>query len=683
MTVRRSLFVGLGLAAAVIVGALWWLGRTTAGDRPEEETIVGLPDTSRVRWSDDGVPVIEAGAPVSALSTLGYAHGLERAWTALLWRQTALGHLSRWFGTGLIPLDRHTRTLGLARHAREAYRRLPDTTKARLRAYSRGLNAALRSDRVRKSPSLILLDVTPASWQPWHTVLVGRLLAWIGTDPLSPPPDAPDAVRAFADTDRQLRRWLHLHGWSRSVAWAARSPDGADSTAPVLFQRHVLGASAIPIVQEVHWADPENAHTTWATLPGTLLFPTGTTDRRAWASLLQSPSRLARVPLDSSSLKQWHERIDPVDGDERLQQVERLRDALFLAAEAASPSPSLPDTTRPDATRPDATRSPPPDTAWVVRWAGLSAQADARAWLQRAGLVEAGASPPSFDLLRADGLTLHASGEWSVQGRPPVVERTPETVLVGHSPWARAQARALTGRRAAADTLAPGAWSASDSSAWAARLFHHLRPALQQVEPDAGPLRSALPYLRNWDFEYAPGSIGALLFDHWMREYRADLGHVPTLADTAAYFGRYRQRRALRRALDTLTARLGTDVRRWRWEEGVADRRFFPVWSADSLVAADLSDLRTTRYAPIERTARGHPSALSGGPSLVAPLPVAEAPDTWTGWMRPGAAMTVRRYRYEPDATGARSRIRTDRPPARALSVPKSGPTTLLVPAAP
>jgi len=672
MTVRRSLLVGLGLAAVLVAGALWWIGGSAPADRPDEASVPGLRDSTRLRWSAEGVPLIKARAPTAALSALGYAHGMERAWTALHWRQAALGDLSGWFGRGVVPLDRHTRRLGLARHARRAYHRLPDSMKTRLRAYSRGLNAALQSDRVRGSAPLILLDVAPSPWKPWHTLLVNRLLAWVATPALSPSADAPDAVHAFADRDRRLRRWLHLHGWSRSVAWAARPPTGDDSP-PVLFQRHVLGASASPVVQEVHWARPGASRTTWTTLPGSLLFPTGTATQRAWASLLHSRARTARVPFDSSSLRRWHERIDPRTGDEQLQPVERLDGALFLTTEAADAS----------ALRPDTTRRPRPDTAWVIRWAGFSGTTDVRAWLDRAGLSEPNADAASFTLFRADGLTLRPGGEWSVEGRPAVVDSTAGTVMVGQSPWTRAQAQALQNRRSAADTLAPQVWSTSDSSAWAGGLFPHLRPALEQRSEADGPLRSALPYLRNWDFHYAPTSIGALLFDQWMREYRTGLGHVPTLADTAAYFGRYRQRKALRRALDTLTARFGTDVRRWRWEEGIADRRSFPVWSADSLVSADLSDLHTTRYAPIEGRARGHPSTLSGGPSLVDPPPVAASPDTWTGWTRPGDSMTVRRYRYEPDAARPRSRNRTERPPARGLSVPESGPTTLLVPSAP
>lgn len=670
---RRSLLVGIVGAGALLLGILWWATRSSEAPYPDRQPVPGLSDTLTIRWGPESIAELESGGPLSTLSALGHVHGRERAWTAVLWRQTALGQLSRWFGPGLLPLDRHVRRLGLARHAQAAYQRLPTRRKAHLRAYARGMNAALEADAVRRADSFVLLDVDPASWEPWHALLVERLMAWLATPAVRPPADAPAGVRDFARTDRRLRRWLHLHGWARSVAWAVRSPAEADSTA-TLFQRHVMGASATPVFQEVRWQRPSGPATTWATLPGTLLFPTGTSSDRAWGSLLRSPARLTRTPVDSAALRHWYERIDPSGGDERLLRVERMGARLLLARPSAGSGRRAP---------PGRSAPPAPDTAWAVAWPGFTAQTDLPAWLHRGGIDSTGGSAPSFDLWKADGLEVDRRGRRTVLGTPAVVERSPSVVLVGQSRWASSQAQTLSAQVARADTVDPASWSASTSSAWAARLFPHLRPTLQRATATPEADRSAIPYLQNWDFRYSPTSIGALVFDQWMAQYRAELGHVPTVADTAAYFARYRQRRALRRALDTLAARLGPDVRRWRWEQWVSDRRSFPVWSADSLVSASLQDLRTTRYAPLVRRAQGHPSAPSGGPSLVDPPAVAPAPDTWTGWTQPGTAMTVRRHRYDPTAPLARSRLQADRPPAQTLSGDVAVDSTALVPGPP
>ncbi|MFB6248848.1 MAG: penicillin acylase family protein [Salinibacter sp.] len=669
---RRSLLIGLTGAGALLLGVLWWTSRSPTVPYLDRQPVPGLPDTVTIRWGPEDVAELESGRPLPTVSALGYVHGRERAWTAILWRQTALGQLSRWFGPGLVPLDRHVRRLGLARQARAAYQRLPARSKAYLQAYARGLNAALRTDAVRRNDSFVLLDVTPAPWAPWHALLVGRLMAWLATPAMHAPADAPPGVRAFARTDRRLHRWLHLHGWARSVAWAAASPSRSDSTAPALFQRHVLGASAAPVLQEVRWERPTASTTTWATLPGTLLFPTGTSGRRAWSSLLRSPARLTRTPVDSAALRHRYERIDPSGGDERLVRIERMGSRLLLPRSASDPR-------RRDTTA----RSAAPETAWVVEWPGFTTRTDLPAWLRRGGIDSTGVSSSSFELWEADGLEVRRNGRRTVLGNPAVVERGPSRVLVGQSRWARSQARVLAAQLRKADGVDPAALSETDSSAWAAGLFPHLRPTLQQAVAPLRAVRSAIPYLRNWDFRYSPPSIGALVFEQWMAQYRAALGHVPTVADTTSYFARYRQRRALRRALDTLTARLGPDVRRWRWAQWASNRRYFPVWSADSLVSASLQDLATTRYAPLVRRARGHPSALSGGPSLVDPPAVAPAPDGWTGWMRPGSAMRVRRHRYAPTAPRARSRLQTDRPPVRTLSGARAADSTTLVPSPP
>ena len=204
---------------------------------------------------------------------------------------------------------------------------------------------------------------------------------------------------------------------------------------------------------------------------------------------------------------------------------------------------------------------------------------------------------------------------------------------------------------------------------------------MQRLSETTPAYQNAVTYLQNWDYVYDPSSIGGTIFDQWMRTYRRELGHIPTLADTTAYFATYRQRRALRRALDTLRAQFGPDVRQWRWERAVSDRRFFPVWSADSLVSANLEDLRTTRYAPLTRSGRGHPSALAGGPSLVDPPPIGPAPTAWEGWTAPpDSTLVVRRHHYDPTALFARSRLRRTRPSPVRLSPDSITTSTLLLP---
>ncbi len=664
----RSTWTGVLVAALALLLGIWWFSTGPDAPYPHTERIDGLADSTTIQWSEEGVAHINTSDSTDFFATLGYAHGVNRGWTLSLWRQTALGNLSRWFGAGVAPLDRHARSLGLARHARQSYERLPPSTKRRLQHYARGMNAALRSGSVRDDAPFVLLDITPASWAPWHGILIERLLAWLATRPLDPPSHAPPSVTEFAEKDRQYRRWLHLHGWNRSVAWATRSGDGP----PTLFQRHVLGATAMPVVQEVSWTLSTDTLTA-ATLPGTLLFPTGRTPEYAWASLLQSTASLSQTVLDSTRLQTWHERIEPADGDEQLVHVRRHEGDLLLSSSSPSVVDSLAQT--------DSAQAKPQATGWTLQWPGFHTGSDLPAWLQRAGLRDAPPDSARFRLFSASGLYVSAN-DWTVLGSPPIIARDSleQTILIGASPWAQQQAKGLQSLARPPVPTEISDWSASDSSVWAADLMSHLQPVLRTDSQTSGRRQNARTYLRNWNHSYTPASIGATVFDQWMRAYRAELGHVPTLTDTAAFFATYRQRRALHRALDRLTTRLGPDVRRWRWERAVTDRRYFPVWSADSLVEASLEEMRTTRYAPLSRTGQGHPSALAGGPSLVDPPAIAPSPTAWAGWTRPNGSFTVRRHHYAPSAVFARSRIQTDRPPPVRFSLNRAVYSTTLLP---
>lgn len=674
VSLRIPLIVGLFL---LVGGGVWFLLRPGAAP-PEQTSISSLSDSTTIRWTEEGVTAVDASSPLDALAGLGYAHGLRRGWTVILWRQTALGRLSEWFGTGLLSLDEHTRRLGLAREAEATYKQLPSPTKRRLEVYTDGLNAALQSDHVREKDPFVFFDLEPEPWAPWHTLLVERLIAWLGTSPSSIGSPLPPDAEGFRQVDKQLRRWLHLHGWERSAAWALRPSDGEEASTPVLFQRHVLGATATPAIQEVilDWSD--GPPLTTATLPGAPLFVTGTTGSSSWATLLRSSSHPQPVPTDSGAIEQWHERLTPVNGDETLLRIRRLNDALPFRSYTRPSGPSADPRDQVD-------RSPArarPDTTWVLRWPGFSRTTDLPAWMHRAGLSSSLADTTSFSLFEPDALRVRANGDWEVDGTPNVVIRdsTRQLVYVGQSRWTHDQAHSLQSHYDEGSPVDASRWSASDSSTWAADLLSAMQPALQRFKKTHPQFQDVATYLQNWNHSYEPTSIGATVFEHWMRAYKTKLGHIPTRADTSVYFATYRQHRALLQALDTLTAQLGPDVRRWRWERVVPDRRFFPVWSADSLVRPTLQGLRSNRYAPIERQSRGHPSTLMGGASPMDPIPTAHSPTTWEGWTGPSMrSLNVRRLQFDPTTFLGRSQLPADTPePIRVSDVEVAGRIVLL-----
>lgn len=639
---------------------VWWFAYR-APARPGTAPIEGLTAPVEVTWSPQQIVTLRAEADRDAWAALGYAHGMERAWSAVLWRRTALGRLAEWFGPTLRPIDAHTRRLGLAAGARDAYLQLDSTVQNHLRAYTHGMNAALASSRVRDQAEFALLDTAPVRWAPWHTLAVERLFAWLGTPRPSAPHSAPDTVHAFVDADARLRQWLHLHGLRRSVVWSAPATGARDNASPSLVHRIVTGASALPTIQEVTVQRPGHPPLSVGTVPGTPLLWTGARAGSAWGVLPTSSAHLAKQAIDSSAVARRYERIETADGRETLVPVVHTADRLLL-------------------------RSPPvqSDSAWTLAWSGWGAVTDVATWtrlFEDTTVREVLADAP-FRLVDGNGLHVDPSGASTVLGTPPVADPVPGGVFVGPSPWAQRQAESLHRFLRRPRSGGPGTWSASDSSTWAAERVPSLLSAVAPLDrPDAPPLlRDAVTYLRNWDAAFDPSSIGASLFEGWMRAYRQRTSSLPPTTDSL-FFAPYQRQQAFVEAVRTLAAQYGPDLRRWRWENVAPHRRFFPVWSADSLVAADLSRMATTQFAPLARQGAGHVSALAGGPSLAIPTWPAPSPASWTGWTTAGrTSLTVRRFRFNSSAFMARPFMPRGRPPPVALPNRPVEATTRLVP---
>ncbi len=684
---RLLLFFLLMAALLVVAGAgVLYLAYGLDAEPPRRVRIEGLRGAAEVAWAEGDVAHIRADSLLDGYAALGYAHGARRAWPVALWRQTATGRLAEWFGAPLLPLDRHTRRLGLAALAEETYRALPPAEQALLQAYARGMNAALGTDAVRQDEAFVLLDEAPAPWEPWHPLAIERLYAWLAapsSDALladSLAAAAPDSVAAFLDADERLRGWLRLHGFEHGVAWAVR-----DSSRAHLYQRHVYGSSALPFFQEVVLETPGAPAVMGATLPGTPFFPAGRAGAWAWAVLPSSPRTLALAPFDSAAFAPTYERLLTDRGAERLLTLRRAPGRLLLETPTAAPAP---DTLTADSLAARAAVAPA-DSLWQLQWAGLAPGTDLAAWQA----LLSGEETPAFRLLRGDGLRMDSAGALAVLGRPQVTERFAGGLLVGNARWARFLADALAARADPQGRANVAAWADDDSSAWAARLVPAMLASLDSLarpesgapntDESAGVFGEAVTYLRNWDFRYDRASIGAAVFDTWVRAYRDTTGRRPTPADSATSAENRRRFRALDRAVTHLADSLGTDLRQWRWENVAPDVRRFPVWSADALSGRDrLGRMARTRYAPLVLPGRGHPSALSWGASPVEAG--RRAPAAWEAWIGTEAwdRLYVRRRRFSTEAVLGRYRT-PERRPAPVVLTPSAPPerVTVLLPA--
>lgn len=583
-----GILLAIGAALAATVGALAY---GTAPDRDGEATFAGLGAPVWIGWAADGHPVIEAESEGDAFAGLGYAHGIDRAWSMALWRQVALGELSAWFGAASLGPDVAAAHLGFADAAQAAYAATDARTRAALDAYARGISRAFAEATVAERDEFVLFDVRPTPWEPWHSLAVERLMAWLGTEPPELPADSSGVpgLPSFAEADSTLRATLGLGGmWaSRAFATGAGSPGQ-----PRALVAHVpYGTSALGLVEgAVLRVDGRGV--ALAGIPGTLTFPAGLDDRgRGWAVFPTSTVR-----PDTASRRRpppTFARLRDRQGNEAA--VEVLRDEAAL---------------------------------WVgprrLQWRGLGGTTDADAFVRLAGGEPSG----PFEVLDGSGFSSWSSSSASSAARY-TLDASRGTLVSDDSLARRAAPRlaALLGAGAS-----PAALASDVGSPWALAQLGPMLRALGPRDSLARDLREPYAFLRGWDGLYDTGGVAPTLLDAWLDAHRRILGRD---FDPASRVDSALVAHTLRAGVSALRDSLGGDLGTWAWGR-LGGTLAYPIWASRRRVPR--------AYREHEVEARGHPTALHPGASLAMAAPRGPAVATiWTD----GAALHVRRPRSD------------------------------------
>ena len=138
----------------------------------------GLTAPVDVYRDEYGVPLVAAGTERDLMFAIGYVHAQDRLWQMDLARHAGEGRLSELFGTETVPFDHLFRVVGLRRTADSILAHLDGSTLGQLTWYAEGVNAFIESNRGRFPVEFDLLGHDPEPWQPVHSLLVARLVAW-------------------------------------------------------------------------------------------------------------------------------------------------------------------------------------------------------------------------------------------------------------------------------------------------------------------------------------------------------------------------------------------------------------------------------------------------------------------------------------------------------------------------
>lgn len=633
---------GVLIVLLAISGLLWFLSYGAGNSPPSSLEIDGLSEAAEVHWHEESAPVLEAATEEDFYAALGFLHGQARGWSAVLWRQTALGRLSEWFGEETIALDEHARSMGFGHEARERFAELSESEQAALEAYTSGLNAAFSQRGVEAGQELALLHVEPIMWEPWHPLAVERLLAWLATPPLAledapgvverlpdrPAIEAeelaaspvfttpPAALERFLERDEQFRRWLYLAGFEHSLAWAARDEQGVH-----LYQRHTYGRSALPLFQDVVWREPGGSRRALASIPGTVMLPTGQAEDHAWAVLLSSGASLAWQPAPDSAARTESFRV--LKGGERALSIQHTDTGELVLPE----------------------QEETPDSLLVLSWRGADSGGDLPAWR---GLLAG--QQPSFQLFDGDGLFVDTS--ITVLGTPALEADAEDGHLIGNGPWGEAIAEGWQYHLEQNATVTPAAWRDDGFSLWAQETATALVELLESQPFISEPAAEGLTYLENWNHAYEPNSIAATIFDRWSARFQAEFD-IPPDAEVAeaSWHEREEYHRFLEETVEALRTDYGDDPSRWRWQDVMEQERLYPVWGEDSPVSVDGSRNFPPQMLPGEH----HPSTLAWGPSAL--LNGLTSPSSWEGWLLLGEENTFTSSQHALRPQGLRARL--------------------------
>jgi penicillin amidase len=176
---RYALYAGGGLAvlaATGMAGGYWWL----RGSLPDYSGTVQVPGPHapiEIVRDAHAVPHIFARSREDAFFALGYVHGQDRLWQLEMTRRAGEGRIAEAVGTSGLATDKLVAALDLDQVAARPEARNDPATRAAIRAYVAGINAAIDTRTGPLPPEFLLLGLKPGHWTEADVNRLGGLAA--------------------------------------------------------------------------------------------------------------------------------------------------------------------------------------------------------------------------------------------------------------------------------------------------------------------------------------------------------------------------------------------------------------------------------------------------------------------------------------------------------------------------
>ena len=176
---KRNLLIGLVILLILIVAAWTYtyvLLRNSVPQRAGEIQAESLQNDVRITFDAKGIPQIWAQKETDAYFAMGYLHASDRLFQMDMTRRVAQGKLAELLGKSVFFIDLHQRTVGHKRIAQKFLAKLSPANRARLEAYSKGVNHYVQSAVLPFEYILLRKDFDP--WSVYDCLTVFSFQTW-------------------------------------------------------------------------------------------------------------------------------------------------------------------------------------------------------------------------------------------------------------------------------------------------------------------------------------------------------------------------------------------------------------------------------------------------------------------------------------------------------------------------
>ncbi|NQY88590.1 MAG: penicillin acylase family protein [Colwellia sp.] len=171
--IKKAIISLLFISSLLIAYSITWLYSKIDNALPllnGKETVFGLQNTAVIERDSQGIATIKAQNRVDVAFATGFIHAQERFFQMDLLRRKSAGELASLFGALALNYDKSIRRHRFRERAQTIINNLPNTQKALLTAYTRGVNQGLMY--LASAPfEYLLLQQEPTQWREEDSIL--------------------------------------------------------------------------------------------------------------------------------------------------------------------------------------------------------------------------------------------------------------------------------------------------------------------------------------------------------------------------------------------------------------------------------------------------------------------------------------------------------------------------------